>query len=129
MKAYKNKYTIEPIELCNDDGSVAATVHALTDYISMRNRLVADLGKLQRAQEDHTDDETVGRLIMTLIADLYGDDGASKMVEYYEGDESAMVNVVMQHIYADVQPALERIAAERVQLAKKARKKSIFGRR
>lgn len=132
MKAYKRKSTIPPIELCKDDGTVVNTVHVLTDYISLRNRLMADIGKLEQAKQSGAGEQEIGELGLKLVADMYGDDGLKKLLEFYDNDYTAMLQTVSEHIAFEVKPALEHIASERVKevkkAAKKAGKKGLFNR-
>lgn len=133
MKAYKNKTIIPPIELCRDDGTVVDTVQVLTDYIVLRNRLMADLGKLEQAKQRGANEQDLGEIGLKLIADMYGDDGLDKLLKFYENDYTAMLQTVSEHIAFEVKPALERIADERVKAAKKAGKvswkKGLFNRK
>lgn len=118
MKAKRNQYKIEPLYLCDEKDNVVETINVRSDYIAMRNRLMASLGEIQKLSEDHASDEEVGGAVLGLIKGLYGEDGGVKIVEFFEGNYTEMITVVTEHIYADILPALNRLTEERRKQAK-----------
>lgn len=118
MKARRNQYKIEPLMLCDENDNVIETINVRSDYIAMRNRLLASLGDIQKLSEDHATDEAVGGAVLELMKGLYGEDGAVKIVEFFEGNYTEMITTVTQHIYEDILPAVNRLLDERRKQAK-----------
>lgn len=118
MKARRNQYKIEPLMLCDENDNVIETINVRSDYIAMRNRLLASLGDIQKLSEDHATDEAIGGAVLELMKGLYGEDGAVKIVEFFEGNYTEMITTVTQHIYEDILPALNRLLDERRKQAK-----------
>jgi hypothetical protein len=118
MKARRNQYKIEPLMLCDENDNVVETINVRSDYIAMRNRLLASLGDIQKLSEDHATDEAIGGAVLELMKGLYGEDGAVKIVEYFEGNYTEMITTVTQHIYEDILPAVNRLLDERRKQAK-----------
>lgn len=118
MKARRNQYKIEPLMLCDENDNVIETINVRSDYIAMRNRLLASLGDIQKLSEDHATDEAVGGAVLELMNGLYGEDGAVKIVEFFEGNYTEMITTVTQHIYEDILPAVNRLLDERRKQAK-----------
>jgi hypothetical protein len=118
MKARRNQYKIEPLMLCDENDNVIETINVRSDYIAMRNRLLASLGDIQKLSEDHATDEAIGGAVLELMKGLYGEDGAVKIVEYFEGNYTEMITTVTQHIYEDILPAVNRLLDERRKQAK-----------
>ena len=118
MKARRNQYQIEPLMLCDENDNVVETINVRSDYIAMRNRLLASLGDIQKLSEDHATDEAIGGAVLELMKGLYGEDGAVKIVEFFEGNYTEMITTVTQHIYEDILPAVNRLLDERRKQAK-----------
>lgn len=118
MKARRNQYKIEPLMLCDENDNVVETINVRSDYIAMRNRLLASLGDIQKLSEDHATDEAIGGAVLELMKGLYGEDGAVKVVEFFEGNYTEMITTVTQHIYEDILPAVNRLLDERRKQAK-----------
>ena len=118
MKARRNQYKIEPLMLCDENDNVIETINVRSDYIAMRNRLLASLGDIQKLSEDHATDEAIGGAVLELMKGLYGEDGAVKVVEFFEGNYTEMITTVTQHIYEDILPAVNRLLDERRKQAK-----------
>lgn len=118
MKARRNQYKIEPLMLCDENDNVIETINVRSDYIAMRNRLLASLGDIQKLSEDHATDEAIGGAVLELMKGLYGEDGAGKVVEFFEGNYTEMITTVTQHIYEDILPAVNRLLDERRKQAK-----------
>jgi hypothetical protein len=118
MKARRNQYKIEPLMLCDENDNVIETINVRSDYIAMRNRLLASLGDIQKLSEDHATDEAIGGAVLELMKGLYGEEGAVKIVEYFEGNYTEMITTVTQHIYEDILPAVNRLLDERRKQAK-----------
>lgn len=118
MKAKRNQYKIEPLMLCDENDNVIETINVRSDYIAMRNRLLASLGDIQKLSEDHATDEAIGGAVLELMKGLYGEDGAVKIVEFFEGNYTEMITTVTQHIYEDILPAVNRLLDERRKQAK-----------
>lgn len=118
MKAKKNQFTIVPLELCDDNDNVVEVIKVRTDYIAMRNRLLESLGNLQKLSEEKASDEELGNAVLELMVGLYGEDGAVKIVEFFEGNYTEMITIVTQHIYEDILPTVNRLLDERRKQAK-----------
>ena len=118
MKARRNQYKIEPLMLCDENDNVVETINVRSDYIAMRNRLLASLGDIQKLSEDHATDEMIGGAVLELMKGLYGEDGAVKVVEFFDGNYTEMITIVTQHIYEDILPAVNRLLDERRKQAK-----------
>lgn len=118
MKARRNQYKIEPLMLCDENDNVIETINVRSDYIAMRNRLLASLGDIQKLSEDHATDEAIGGAVLELMKGLYGEEGAVKIVEFFEGNYTEMITTVTQHIYEDILPAVNRLLDERRKQAK-----------
>ena len=118
MKAKRNQYKIEPLMLCDENDNVVETINVRSDYIAMRNRLLASLGDIQKLSEDHATDEMIGGAVLELMKGLYSEDGAVKVVEFFEGNYTEMITTVTQHIYEDILPAVNRLLDERRKQAK-----------
>ena len=118
MKARRNQYKIEPLMLCDENDNVIETINVRSDYIAMRNRLLASLGDIQKLSEDHATDEAIGGAVLELMKGLYGEDGAVKVVEFFDGNYTEMITIVTQHIYEDILPAVNRLLDERRKQAK-----------
>lgn len=118
MKARRNQYKIEPLMLCDENDNVIETINVRSDYIAMRNRLLASLGDIQKLSEDHATDEAIGGAVLELMKGLYGEDGAVKIVEFFEGNYTEMITTVTQHIYEDILPTVNRLLDERRKQAK-----------
>lgn len=118
MKARRNQYKIEPLMLCDENDNVIETINVRSDYIAMRNRLLASLGDIQKLSEDHATDEAIGGTVLELMKGIYGEDGAVKVVEFFEGNYTEMITIVTQHIYEDILPAVNRLLDERRKQAK-----------
>ena len=118
MKARRNQYKIEPLMLCDENDNVIETINVRSDYIAMRNRLRASLGDIQKLSEDHATDEAIGGAVLELMKGLYGEDGAVKVVEFFDGNYTEMITIVTQHIYEDILPAVNRLLDERRKQAK-----------
>lgn len=118
MKARRNQYKIEPLMLCDDNDNVVETINVRSDYIAMRNRLLASLGDIQKLSEDHATDEAIGGVVLELMKGLYGEEGAVKILEFFEGNYTEMITIVTQHIYEDILPAVNRLLDERRKQAK-----------
>ena len=118
MKARRNQYKIEPLMLCDENDNVVETINVRSDYIAMRNRLLASLGDIQKLSEDHATDEMIGGTVLELMKGIYGEDGAVKVVEFFEGNYTEMITIVTQHIYEDILPAVNRLLDERRKQAK-----------
>lgn len=118
MKARRNQYKIEPLMLCDENDNVIETINVRSDYIAMRNRLLASLGDIQKLSEDHATDEMIGGAVLELMKGLYGEDGAVKVVEFFDGNYTEMITIVTQHIYEDILPAVNRLLDERRKQAK-----------
>lgn len=118
MKARRNQYKIEPLMLCDENNNVIETINVRSDYIAMRNRLLASLGDIQKLSEDHATDEAIGGTVLELMKGIYGEDGAVKVVEFFEGNYTEMITIVTQHIYEDILPAVNRLLDERRKQAK-----------
>jgi hypothetical protein len=118
MKAKRNQYKIEPLMLCDENDNVIETINVRSDYIAMRNRLLASLGDIQKLSEDHATDEAIGGAVLELMKGLYGEEGAVKIVEFFEGNYTEMITTVTQHIYEDILPAVNRLLDERRKQAK-----------
>ncbi|MBO7206011.1 MAG: hypothetical protein J6W10_00180, partial [Kiritimatiellae bacterium] len=91
MKARRNQYKIEPLMLCDENDNVIETINVRSDYIAMRNRLLASLGDIQKLSEDHATDEVIGGTVLELMKGLYGEDGAVKVVEFFDGNYTEMI--------------------------------------
>ena len=118
MKARRNQYKIEPLMLCDENDNVIETINVRSDYIAIRNRLLASLGDIQKLSEDHATDEMIGGAVLELMKGLYGEDGAVKVVEFFDGNYTEMITIVTQHIYEDILPAVNRLLDERRKQAK-----------
>lgn len=118
MKARRNQYKIEPLMLCDENDNVIETIKVRSDYIAMRNRLLASLGDIQKLSEDHATDEAIGGTVLELMKGLYGEEGAVKIVEFFEGNYTEMITTVTQHIYEDILPTVNRLLDERRKQAK-----------
>ena len=118
MKARRNQYKIEPLMLCDENDNVIETINVRSDYIAMRNRLLASLGEIQKLSEDHATDEVIGGVVLELMKGLYGEEGAVKILEFFEGNYTEMITIVTQHIYEDILPAVNRLLDERRKQAK-----------
>ena len=118
MKAKRNQYKIEPLMLCDENDNVVETINVRSDYIAMRNRLLASLGDIQKLSEDHATDDAIGGAVLELMKGLYGEEGAVKIVEFFEGNYTEMITTVTQHIYEDILPAVNRLLDERRKQAK-----------
>ncbi len=118
MKARRNQYKIEPLMLCDENDNVVETINVRSDYIAMRNRLLASLGEIQKLSEDHATDEVIGGTVLELMKGLYGEEGAVKILEFFEGNYTEMITIVTQHIYEDILPAVNRLLDERRKQAK-----------
>ena len=118
MKAYKNTFNIVPLELCDENDNVIETVQVRTDYLAMRNRLMASLGELQKLSADNASDDEIGHAVCDLIEGIYGKEGGAKIVTFFEENYTALVTVVASHIYEDILPALNRLVDEKRKQAK-----------
>ncbi len=118
MKARRNQYKIEPLMLCDENDNVVETINVRSDYIAMRNRLLASLGEIQKLSEDHATDEAIGGTVLELMKGIYGEEGAVKILEFFEGNYTEMITIVTQHIYEDILPAVNRLLDERRKQAK-----------
>ena len=118
MKAKKNQFTIIPLELCDDNDNVVEVIQVRSDYISMRNRLLESLGKLQKLSEDNASDEELGNAVLDLMGGIYGEDGTKRAVAFFESNYTALITVVTSNIYEAILPALNRLLEEKHKQAK-----------
>lgn len=118
MKAYKNTFTIVPLELCDDNDKVVDTIQVRSDYIAMRNRILSSLGNLQKLSEESATDEELGNAVLDLIKGIYGEDGGARLVAFFENNYTALITVVTSHIYEDILPSINRLLEEKRKQAK-----------
>lgn len=118
MKAKKNQFTIIPLELCDDNDNVVEVIQVRSDYISMRNRLLESLGRLQKLSEANASDDELGNAVLDLMGGIYGEDGTKRIVTFFENNYTAHITVVTSHIYEDILPALNRLLEEKHKQAK-----------
>lgn len=120
----------EELQLCNADGSEALTleVDLNVDEITNRvNKAYDSLGMaqiaLQKAPTDPKTMEEYGKAVMAVLGVIFGEDGAQKLLAFYENHYSEMLLDIFPFINDEIMPKIEEAsAARRAQLVEAARR-------
>lgn len=93
------------------------------DIVGQYNRLRAMMGEAQaKLQKDPTNEESLaayGYTVMALFSLVFGEDGASKLLDYYGNRYTEMLEDVAPFIVDRIQPQMQEAMKER---AKKFRR-------
>ena len=134
FKIYKPQQIIEQLELCDTDGTVAATldINIEADTIAQQfginwNKFI-ELKTAVSTMADTADDynkvqEMYGLAILSLFVLLFGKDNTDKLCEFYDNRYSTMIAEIMPFIEQIVVPAIIKANANKVNQIKQRYKK------
>lgn len=120
----------EELQLCHADGTVACIleVDLNVDEIANRvNKAYETLGMAQNAlQKAPTDPKTMeayGQAVAAVFAVIFGEDGAQKILEFYENNYTEMLLDIFPFINDEIMPKIKEASEQRrTQLVDAARK-------
>ena len=110
----------ETLELCNAEGNVVLSVDADVDVEAMGGRIAKAQDALREANALVTERpdslearEAFGKAVVILFALVFGEEGAGKIVTYYEGRYAEMLIDVFPFLNDVVMPAVQKASADR----------------
>ena len=111
----------DTLELLDENGNVCVTLPVRLDIEKAFVRLNKARRGLAKAQKEASDSateekyEALGAAIFELFASVFGDDGASDIMQHYENSYSEMMADIMPYLFDNVFPKLDELSAARVQ--------------
>lgn len=119
----------EKLQLCHADGTVAETIAVDLNVDEVANRvnkayemLAMAQNKLQKNTNSEQLLEAYGNAVIAVFNVIFGADGASKIIAFYEGKHTEMLLDLFPFINNEIMPKIrEATAARREQLIEAAR--------
>lgn len=119
----------EELQLCHADGTVAETIEVDLNVDEVGNRVNKAYEMMAMAQNElqkNTNSEQLleayGNAVIAVFNVIFGADGASKIIAFYEGKHTEMLLDLFPFINNEIMPKIrEATAARREQLIEAAR--------
>ena len=117
----------EDLELSNADGKTALVIHVDVNVDEIQGRAIKAYERLGMAQNSLQDAPTsekamedYGKAVGDLFAVIFGENDATKIVEFYEGEYTEMLVDLLPFFSDVIMPAIREASEDRVRKLREA---------